>query len=121
MPGIRWDIGGIRSVTAGQLSRILRSFRNSRVPLKDYNRLGTLRHNGQANEATSPLAGVGWRALIKRFNVDDELPLEEWIAIVDSCIKLGWEVPSSLALSDTHPPPHPPSFAAFVTRRSLPL
>ena len=115
MLGIRWDIQVIRSVAAGRLNRSLHSFRNSRLPLKDYNRLCALRRNGQSNDATFPVEWERWRSLIERFNLDDELPLKEWLTIADACIKLGWEDPSSLARAGAS------SFTAFVTHQSLPL
>ena len=50
-----------------------------------------------ANNAEFPTEWEGWRALIERFNLEDETPLKEWAAIVDAFIKLGWNDASPLA------------------------
>ena len=55
---------------------------------------------GIDNDTAIPSTWESWRALIERFNLDDEPPLRERMAIVDTLIKQGGEGPKHLARID---------------------
>ena len=98
--GIRWDVRVLRRIGTKRLLELLCALRNSAVPRPEYDRISELWKAGLANETTFPVAWEPWRALIERFNLDDELPLSAWLIIVDTCIKQGWGEPTHLAKAD---------------------
>ena len=112
--GIRSDLQVIRRIGSTRLCKILWSLRNSKLPLRDYNRIFQLGRNGTANDTTFPTVWGSWRSLIERFNLGDELPLGEWLKIVDTAVKQGWGEPSQLAQVDHA------TFSAVATCHALP-
>ena len=58
------------------------------------------------------LPGKRGGVLSERFNIDDELPLETWLPIVDTCIKQGWKEHPHLALTNEN------TFGAVATHHS---
>ena len=111
--GIRWDLQVIQRIGSKRLNDIMWSLRNSRLPQKEYARIGDLWRIGAATDGTFPTAWEAWRAILERFNLDDEFPLAKWLPIVDGCIKQGWKEPSELASADAM------SFQAVATARSF--
>ena len=90
------------------------ALRNSKLPTKGYNTLPELWHTGIAIDTAFTDKWECWRALIERFNLDDELPLGEWTPIIDTCVKAGWTCPAKLAIADDH------SFANIMHASALP-
>ena len=109
--GIRWDSRVINRVGAERLRKILWSLRNSALPTAEYNRVKELWLEGVANTTPFPQDWEWWRAIIDRFNLDDELPLSAWIPIIDTSIKQGWKTPATLATIDAT------TFSAVATFR----
>ena len=112
--GIRWDLNVVRGVGSSLLRHILWSLRNSELSVKEYNQVSRLWKDGVANSGEFPLAWESWRTLIERFNLDDNLKLEDWIVVIDSCIKSGWKEPYQLAKIDAE------TFRSFQNKNSLP-
>ena len=98
--GIRWDSRVIHRVGAGRLRHILWSLRNSALPVAEYNRVKELWVSAEANDTSFPHTWGDWQAIIERFNLDDEMQLSEWIAVIDTCVKQGWKTPAILAKVD---------------------
>ena len=111
--GIRWNIDVIRRIGGRELRHILWYLRNTKSLRREYSKLSQLWQAGLRDQASFPLAWENWRALIERFNLDDENPLEGWFVIVDTFIKLGWTEPFKLAqvCADT--------FKALTNKHSL--
>ena len=110
---IRWGLNVIRRVGARLHRRILWSLRNSNLSDKDYNRVNQFWKEGDADTVEFPTEWEIWRTIIQRFNLDDELQLKVWVAIIDTCIKHGWEEPAQLALADAQ------SFHSFADKHAL--
>ena len=100
--GIRWGLAVFRRVGARKLRHVLWCLRNSKLSETDYNRVGQLWKTAVADTGSFPDAWGSWRTLIGRFNLDDEVPLHDWVVTIDTCIKLGWSEPAKLSLVDPH-------------------
>ena len=96
--GIRWDAQVIRRLTRNRLCRILCSLRNSKLDPLTYRRVSLLWHSASETNNDFPTAWGPWRVTIERFNLDDETKLQDWIEVIDTFIKLGWDAPQKLAL-----------------------
>ena len=95
---IRWGAQVIRRVTRDRLCRVLCSLRNSKLDSDTYRKISLLRHTSSETETDFPQAWTEWRATIERFNLDDEFKISEWIEVIDTFAKLGWDPPTKLAL-----------------------
>ena len=96
--GIRWNAQVIRRITSNRLCKILCSLRNSKLDALTYRRLTLFWHSASETSSDFPSEWEPWRAAIERFNLDDEMKLNEWIEVIDTFIKLGWDAPQKLAL-----------------------
>ena len=96
--GIIWDSQVIRSITRDRLCRILCSLRNSKLGPASYRKVSLLWQTASETVSDLPSAWEPWRAVIERFNLDDEMKLIDWVEVIDTFIKLGWGAPQKLAL-----------------------
>lgn len=99
---IRWGRNVVRHIGSKRLCDISRSLRNSKLPTHDYNKLPELWNTALALDTAFPDSWECWRALIGRFNLDDELPLSGWIPVIETCLKQKWPRPTKLARVDSN-------------------
>ena len=95
--GVKWNAQVIRGVTANRLREILWSIRNSKLGKIYYRRISSLWEDAQTSEPNIPQTWGEWRRLIENSNIDEVVPLSEWVTVISDLVKLGWDSPIKLA------------------------
>ena len=96
--GIRWNAQVTRRITRNRLCAILYKLRNSKLDPLTYRRVSLFWQSASETSSDFPSGWEPWRAAIERFTLDDEMQLKDWIEVIDTFIKLGWDAPQKLAL-----------------------
>ena len=90
----------IRKIGSARLVNLLSAFRDAYPSARTYNKVRGLWVMGLRNDRSYPQAWEAWRALIGRFNLDDEIPRGTWFQIVESFVGKKFYPPSALEALD---------------------